>query len=86
MKSKKKKVLSVFFSGSFESYTRYSGIVDEELKKKVLGAFNGRFLSNLVEGYHILFNFFKGGYLEKGLGNPAVEKSQTKNWLCPGLI
>ena len=46
----------------FETYTRYSGVVDEEQKKEknVLGAFNGNFSSNLVEGGHSFFNFFKG--------------------------
>ena len=32
MKSKKKKVLSVFY-GSLQNYTRYSGVADEEQKK-----------------------------------------------------
>ena len=49
MKSKNKKVLGVFI-GSFETYTRYSGVDDEKQKKKVLGVFNGSFLSNLVGG------------------------------------
>ena len=42
MMKSKKKVLGVF-NGSFETYTRYSGVDDEEQKKKVLGVFNGSF-------------------------------------------
>ena len=33
------------------------------------------FLSNLVEGSHGFFNFFKGGYLHKTLGNPDLNDS-----------
>ena len=33
MKSKKKKVLG-FYYGSLQTYTRYSGVADEEQKKK----------------------------------------------------
>ena len=43
-------------------------------KKKVLGALNGSFLSNLVEGGHRFFNFTKRGHLKKkSLGNPGLE-------------
>ena len=38
MKSEKKKVLGVFY-GSLQTYTRYSGVADEEQKKKVSGVF-----------------------------------------------
>ena len=34
-----------YFKNNYETYTRYSGVADEE--KKVLGVFNDRFLSNL---------------------------------------
>ena len=30
-------------------------------------------MSNLVEGGHGFFNFFKGGHLRKSLDNPALE-------------
>ena len=48
----------------FKTYTRYSGVDDDE-QKKVLGVFNGSFLSNLIEGSHRFFNFFQGGHLKK---------------------
>ena len=72
MKSKKK-VLDIF-NGCLETYTRYSWVADEDSKKKkVLGVFHGwYFLSNLVEGGHGFFNFFKGGHLQKSLGNSDV--------------
>ena len=38
----KKKGLKVF-NGSFETYTRYYGNNDEDLKKKVSGVFNDNF-------------------------------------------
>ena len=41
-------------------------------KKKVLGIFNGSFLSNLVGGGH-LFNFFLRGPFEKSLGNSDLQ-------------
>ena len=34
-------------------------------KKKVLDVLNGSFLSSLVGGDNILFNFFRGGNLKK---------------------
>ena len=36
-------------------------------------------MSNLVEGGHGFFNFFKGGHVQKSLGNPALERSKTIN-------
>ena len=50
-----KKIL-VAFNVSFETYIGYSGLNDEQQKKS--------FLSNLVEGGHSFFEFFKGGYLK----------------------
>ena len=42
-------------------------------KKKVLGVFNGSFLSSLVGGGHGFFNFFKRGLLKKKKkGNPDL--------------
>ena len=38
---KKKKVLGVFYGSLQQTYTRYSGVADEEQKKKVLGVFYG---------------------------------------------
>ena len=38
------------------TYTRYAGVADEELKK-VLGVFNGSFLSKLVGGIAFLISF-----------------------------
>ena len=53
-----KKVSSVF-DGSFESYTRYTG-VDNNEQQKVLGESNIIFLRNLVKGSYIVWiNFFK---------------------------
>ena len=34
-------------------------------KKKVLGVFNGSFLSNLVGGVIVFFSFIRGGHLKK---------------------
>ena len=31
-------------------------------------------MSNFVEGGHDIFNFFKGGHLQKSLGNPDVKE------------
>ena len=39
MKSKKKGLRCYY--GSLQTYTRYSGVADEEKKKKVLGVFYG---------------------------------------------
>ena len=66
----KNKVL-VVFKGSCETYTRYSGVVDED-QKKVLGASNGSFLSNLVKGAIAFFNYFKEAIWKKSLGNPGL--------------
>ena len=55
LKKSKKKVLNVFIC-NLETYTRYSGVADEELKK-VLGVFNGSFLSKLVGGIAFLISF-----------------------------
>ena len=41
-------------------------------KEKVLSVFYGSFLSNLVEGGHGFFYFFKEGHLQKSLGNPEL--------------
>ena len=32
-------------------------------------------MNNLVEGGHGFFNFFKGGHLQKSLGNPGLKGS-----------
>ena len=59
----------------FKTYTRYSGIVNEE-QKKVLNIFEGSFESrvnilefflNIVGGSDRYFNFFKGGFSKKKL-------------------
>ena len=47
-------------------------------KKKVLDAFNGSFLSNLVDG--VFFNFFKGCHLKKSLGNSALNCPES-SWI-----
>ena len=51
--------MSEFELSEFELSCNHFGVVDEE-KKKVLGIFYGRFLSNLVEGGHGFFTYFKG--------------------------
>ena len=43
-----------------------------DIKKKVLGVFNGSFLRNLVGGGHS-FLFLKRGLYEKSLGNPGLD-------------
>ena len=53
-----------------ETYTRYSGVDDEEQKKKVLGLFYVFF--NLVVGGHTFF-FFLTWPFEKKLGNSGLE-------------
>ena len=52
------------FNGSFETYTRYSGVDNIELKK-VMGVFVGCFL-----GGHSFSNFQNGGHCS---GNPVYE-------------
>ena len=53
----------------FETYTRYSGVVGEDPKKKILGVFNDSFLSNLVKG---AITFIMEAYWKK-LENLAVD-------------
>ena len=36
-------------------------------------------MSNLVGGDHDFFNFFKGGHLQKSLGNPGLDGSFLRN-------
>ena len=36
------------------------------------------FLSNLLEEGNGFFNFFKGGHLQKSLGNPVFKKYSNK--------
>ena len=95
--TRKKKVLGVF-NGSFETYTGYFELDDEEQKKKAIGVFNDSFLSNFVGEGHSFFNFCLGGFLKK-LGNSALhvttnyyskhtfkelslQKIITRLWLC----
>ena len=33
-------------------------------------------MSNLVEGGHCFFKFFKGGHLQKRLGNPDLQNNE----------
>ena len=59
-------------SSQFETYTIYSGINDEEQKKKVLGAFNGN-LGNIVEGAIVFVISWKKAF--KKMGNPNINTS-----------
>ena len=36
-------------------------------------------MSNLAEGGHGFFNFFKGGHLQKRLGNPGLQRLKVDN-------
>ena len=47
------------------NYNKYTGVDDEEQKKKVLGDSSVFFLRNRVKGVHSFVNFFKGGLLKK---------------------
>ena len=58
----------------FVTYTRYSGVVDEEQKKRSLGVFYDSFWVIFVQGCHSFYNFSKGGYLKKSLGNPGLNR------------
>ena len=51
MKSKKK--VSVVFKGSFETFTRYSGVDGEEQKKFLI--FKSNFSKSLVRSVHSFF-------------------------------
>ena len=57
----KKNVLGVFYD-RFETYSRYSGVKDEEQKKKLLVVFHGSFETysrcSRVEEVIAFFNFF----------------------------
>ena len=72
-RAKKRKGFGVF-NGSFETNTRYSVVIDVELKHKTfLDVFDSNFLSNLVEVGNNFFNFFQGGHSKKSFGNPALD-------------
>ena len=60
LQCKEKNVLGVF-DGSLEIYTR---VADEKQKKSWV------FFSNLVEGDHYFFNYFKGAVCKK-FGKPC---------------